>query len=160
MALKGWTQPATSFDLPGGGSVAVRGLSVDKVAALVREDRDTLQALFGKLTGRAYIQAAAEKLAGGGEGAGLEVADIGLGEVAAAALEQAPGLCAKVIAWAAGEPEALEEARELPFPTQFELLVEIGRLTFETTSPGKFLEAVITLMRSANLGLAAAKHLS
>src|SRR5690554_1382401 len=153
MALKGWTQPATSFRLPGGGDLAVRGLSVDMVAALVREDRPALVALFDKVMNREDLAAAAEKLAAGEEGADLPLGEIGMGDVATAALEQAPGLCAKVIAWAAGEPEALQEARDLPFPLQFEILVEVGRLTFEGTTPGKFLETVIALMRSANTGL-------
>ncbi|WP_299315741.1 hypothetical protein, partial [uncultured Halomonas sp.] len=148
MALKGWTQPATSFDLPGGGSVAVRGLSVDMVAALVKEDREVLVGLFGKITGRDDIKAAAEKLAAGEEDVELDVQDVGMGEVAVTALEQAPGLCAKVIAWAAGEPEAITEAAALPGPTQLERRVEVGRLTLQTTSPGKFLEAVITLAKS------------
>lgn len=159
MALKGWTQPATTFDLPGGGSVAVRGLSVDIVAALVREDRTTLESLFSQVTQRKDIREAAEALQAGEE-AEMPLEALDTGDVVAAALEHAPWLCAKVIAWSAGEPDEINTARQLPFPTQFDILVEIGRLTFEVTPVGKFLEAVIALTRSANTGAAMAKHLS
>lgn len=159
MALKGWTQPATTFVLPGGGDVAVRGLSVDLVAALVREDRATLETLFAEVTGKPEVKEAAQALQEG-EDAELPMADLGVSDVVSTALEHAPGLCAKVIAWSAGEPDAVEEARRIPFPTQFEMLVEIGRLTFEVTPMGKFLEAVIALTRSANVGTEMAKRLT
>lgn len=156
MALKGWSQPATTFDLPGGGSVSVRGLSVDMVAALVRQDREALESLFQQVTQRPGAREAAEKLQKGEE-VDPPTEDLDTGDVVAAALEHAPGLCAKVIAWAAGEPEAEKEARDLPFPTQFDILVEIGRLTFEVTPMGKFLEAVVALARNANTGMQAAR---
>ncbi len=156
MALKDWTQPSTPFELPGGGTVAVRGLSVDQVAALVRDDRAALVAAFERLMNRDDIKQAAAQVEAGEETPDV---DIDYGNVASEMLTQAPRLVAKVIAWAAHEPEAAEQAGQIPFPTQLAMLVEIGRLTFEKTSPEAFLEAVITMARSANLGVTAARQL-
>lgn len=155
MALKGWTLPSSTFDLPGGGSFAVRGLSVDQVAALVREDRETLIRVFDQVTGREDVQQAAEAAASGEEMPEPPTEDSGMQQVVMDLLDVAPTLAAKIIAWAAGEPDAVEEARQIPAPTQLEILVEIGRLTFATTSPGKFMETVTVLARSANQGMGA-----
>lgn len=156
MALKEWSIPTTSFDLPGGGSMAVRGLSVEQVVALVREDRDTLTSAFDALTSREDIAAAADAMAKGEPAPEIDN-DINVGDVAGNLLETAPRLVAKIIAWSAGEHDAVEQAASLPFPLQFDLLIEIGRLTFETTSPKKFMETVITLLGSANKSMAMAK---
>lgn len=156
MALSGWKAPTSTFPLPGGDSITVRAFSVEQLVDLVLEDKEALVAVFQKITGRDDVQAVAEKIEAGE--AAPSVADIGIKDVAGDMLTTAPKLVAKIIAWAAREPEAVGEAAELPFPTQTELLVEIGRLTFETTAPGKFLEAVITLAQSANTGLAVASR--
>ncbi len=156
MALKDWTSPSTTYELPGGGTVAVRGLSVDQVAALVREDRDTLVAAFDRLMARDDVKAVAAQVEAD-EGAEAPAVDLDYAHLATELLGQAPRLVAKLIAWAAREPEAIEQALQLPFPTQLELLVEIGRLTFEKTTPEAFLEAVITVARSANAGMTAAR---
>lgn len=156
MALKGWILPASTFDLPGGGDITVRGLSVDQVAALVREDQQALVAVFDRIMKRDDIKAMAEQVAEG-DTPDVDVADLGMTDVASELLTTAPRLVAKIIAWAAHEPDAVDEAAQLPFPTQLEILVEIGRRTFETTAPGKFMETVIALTQSANTGLAAAQ---
>lgn len=158
MALKDWTLPTSTIALPG-GEIAVRGLSVDAVAALVRDDRAAILAAFDQITGKANVQQLAAAADAGEETPDVDLAELGMGDAAASLLQAAPGLVAKIIAWAADEPDAVEQARQIPMPLQLEILVEIGRLTFEMTSPGKFLETVITLARSANTGLAAAKQM-
>lgn len=156
MSLKEWSIPTTSFDLPGGGDIAVRGLSVEQVVALVREDRDTLTSAFEAFTARDDIAAAAKAMAEGEPAPEIDE-DIAVGDVASGLLETAPRLVAKIIAWAAGEHDAVEQAARLPFPLQLDILIEVGRLTFETTSPKKFMETVITLLGSANRSMAMAK---
>lgn len=156
MALKGWILPTTTFDLPGGGTVAVRGLSVDQVAALVRDDREALTRVFEQVTGREDVQRAAEAATTGGEEMPeAPTEDPGMQQVVMDLLDVSPGLAAKVIAWSAGEPDAVDEALQIPAPTQLEILVEIGRLTFATTSPGKFMETVMALARGANQSMGA-----
>lgn len=158
MSLKEWSIPKTSFPLPGGGEIAVRGVSVELVEALVREEREALVGVFDKVMGRADVKALAEQVSKGEE-VSVDVADLGAGDMALVTLQAAPRLVAKIIAWAADEPDAVDVAAQIPFPTQLELLVEIGRLTFETTAPGKFMETVVSLIRSARLGVSAAQSL-
>jgi len=157
MALKDWSLPTSSFPLPGGGEIAVRGVSAEQVAALVREDRDTLRAIYAQVTDRDDVQQVAQAVETGEETP--DVAGLDMPDVANELLNTAPQLVAKVIAWAAGEPDQVEAARQIPMPSQLEILVEIGRLTFETTSPGKFLEAVIAIARAGNAGLASARQI-
>lgn len=157
MALKEWSTPKTSFDLPGGGDLAVQGLSVDQVSALVREDRETLTAVFEAFTGREDIAAAAKAMSEGEPAPEMDE-DVDAGDMITMLLDTAPDMAAKVIAWAAGEPDAVEQARRLPFPLQFDILVEVGRLTFETTSPKKFMETVVNLLGATNSAMTARQN--
>lgn len=66
-------------------------------------------------------------------------------------IRDTPDLVARIIALAADEPDAVENAKKLPFPLQVAALEKIGTLTFQDVGgPGNF-TAVLSRMMT-NLG--------
>lgn len=58
-------------------------------------------------------------------------------------VRDAPEITSFLIAHGAGEPEAIEQAAAIPFPSQVEILGIIGRLTFEDAGgPKQFFETL------------------
>lgn len=95
-----------------GGGFRVRGLSLDDLSVLVRTHLPDLKAVF------AHYSAGNER--------GESIDDIVVSFV-----RDTPGMAAHLIAMAAGEESAVEQARKLPFPLQVDAVVNILQLTFE-----------------------------
>lgn len=128
MSLKNYTAPRKDIPLGNGESVSVRGLNLEDISFLVQVHHADVDRLVETFRGR--LQGAASG-----------------GQVDPAKVEQAirdnssgmlvnfvqhfPLLVANVIALAADEPNAWENATKLPIPVQTEAVVEIARLTFE-----------------------------
>ena len=119
-----------------GQAITLRGLGFSDVAYLIHIHSETLNTFVAK--------AQTELEAEGGESA----ADVG--SLLSDALATAPELAADVIALAADEPDAADTVRKLAAPTQLDMLMKIGRLTFEEAGGvKKFAENVIVLMTGA-----------
>lgn len=129
MALADY-QPERSVVEFKGGSVAVRGLSLDDVSLLIKNHLDDLDQILAMYKSNVTpdIQAAV------------------MAEYAVTLVREAPGMVAHIISLAADEPDAVENARRLPMPTQIELLKAIGHLTFEEVGGiKKFAESLAQL---------------
>lgn len=115
-----------------GGSVSVRGLSLDDMTVLMRNhlaDLDRLMEIYRRDVRDELAVAAAIQY-------GVSLA------------REAPGLVAHVIALASDEPDHVDQARMLPLPVQVEILKSVGRMTFEEVGGAKkFLEGLDSLFR-------------
>lgn len=121
-----------------GGSLSVRGLALDDVAVLMRTHLDDLNPLVDLYTKEVKTDV---------DVAAMSQYIIGL-------VKEAPGLVANLIAIACDEPDAVDNARKLPMPTQVKALKMIGALTFEEAGgPKKFIESLVGLVRSATPAL-------
>lgn len=112
MSLKDLNFPEVKVETPG-GKVAVRGLSLDDIIRIVRDNREAASNLFDQ----------------------FKLGAIRLDDtttIGAAITDQAPDLAAQVIALGAGDgdEESIDIAKRLPFPVQLELLEKIGEQTF------------------------------
>lgn len=116
-----------------GGSVFVRGLSLDDLTVLMRNhlsDIDNLMEIYRRDVRDELAVAAAIQY-------GVSLA------------REAPGLVAHVISLAADEPDQVDRARALPLPIQVEILKHVGRLTFEEVGGAKkFFESLQILIAS------------
>lgn len=122
MGLKSFTPATEEVGLPDGDTFAVRGLSLEDIAILLREHYEPIKALFDEYVGEASVQ--------GVSVATGELADIDdLEEVMLNSLQIAPALMADVIARAADEPKLVSVIRRLPAGTQIEALEKILKLT-------------------------------
>ena len=95
-----------------GGGFKVRGLSLEDLSLLIRTHLPDLKAMYARYT------AANEN--------GETTDDMVLSFV-----RDTPVLAAHLIAMAAGEESAAEQARGLPFPLQVDAVVNVLQLTFE-----------------------------
>lgn len=98
-----------------GGVLRVRGLTLDDIGLLIRAHLPEFEQMF------AIYRGAMDGPAAGDPAARLVLAFA----------QDAPRLCAQVIAIAADEPDMADAAMRLPFPTVIDALTKIGRLTFE-----------------------------
>jgi hypothetical protein len=130
MGLKDLKLPETKIEIPGGGSLAVRGLSLSDIIVLVQSYEPAMRELY-------------EKFSKQEAGAELDWAVLGR-----EAMSAAPSLAATVIALGAGEPDAVDVALTLPAPVQIECLEAIGVHTIETS--GGLKKVVETVIRVAN----------
>jgi len=127
MGLKHIKLPSAEVEFSG-SNIAVRGLSLDDVAYLVRQHQKSLETLYNE------FQAVGDLSASGA------MAFVG------PLVERTPQLAADIIACGAGDHEDAGIARTLPFPVQVELLEHIIRLTFSSEGgPKKLLETVVRL---------------
>lgn len=113
MGLKNYKPRRHEFDIGGGESHSVRGLTFDDISLLVQHhlpDLEELFDLFAELDGQTDQQ--------------FETVVVNL-------LQRAPGLAANIIAVAGDEPDAPQQAAMLPAPLQMEMLLKIGTFTFE-----------------------------
>lgn len=118
-----------------GGSFAVEGLSLSKIAILISRNLDDMEKLFGLTEG---------VLAGK-----TQFTEADLGEVAKILAVEMPVFVAQIIAHASGDdsPEAVKAAIRLPAPLQIEALIAIGDLTFsEVGGVKKFFDSITTLL--------------
>lgn len=135
MGLKDLQVPQETVEIPGQGSITVRGLSYADLLNLMGRHGDTLANVFQLFADNASSVTA--------EDFTLMAGDV---------LLQAPALAADAICVAADEPDAFETALRLPFPLQTEILSKIGKLTFATEDDvKKFLKTVKSLMGIAQV---------
>lgn len=127
MGLKHIKLPSAEVVFPG-GTIAVRGLSLDDVAYLVRLHKASLEELFDSFQTEGDLTAeAAMKFVG-------------------PLVQTMPRLAADAIACAAGDHEDADIAAQLPFPVQVEILELVIGLTFSTEGgPKKLVETVVRL---------------
>ena len=129
--LKDYRIPEKVFTLSGGASFAVRGLSLPQITHLVTKYGDEVKRLFSQ----AHL-----------DGSGLNLAQ--MESIGNSILLASPDLAADLIAISAGEEEAVDVIKSLPFPVQIEALEAILDLTFDSTGgPKKLLEIVTRLFK-------------
>lgn len=118
--------------LVGGQSLTVRGISFDDVSLLISRHREALETAISSVA-----------QAGGDTGA-----------ILAPLIQQLPELAAQVIACATDAPELAEKARKLPVTAQLDVLLAVGRLTFEEAGGvKKFAEQLADLFRGIKQSL-------
>ena len=113
MGLKNYKPVRHTFSL-GDNSFSVRGLSLEDIGALVNHHLPDIEALFSIF-----------------EKSGSLENDDAFRDIVKAAITEAPGFVANVIAMASDEPDAAQEAQLLPGPIQVSALLKIGDLTFK-----------------------------
>lgn len=132
MGLKDLRLPTEPVEVPGGGSFAVRGLSLTDMRALVTKYSSELAQLF-------------ELFANDGS-----TDETRIGNAAATAakfINESPAIAAEVIAIASGEHDVYEIVLLLPFPIQVDALTKIGKLTFASEdSAKKFLQTARSMI--------------
>jgi hypothetical protein len=110
-----------------GGALAVRGLALVDITALVAAHRSTLETAFALVT--------------------AEGAEMQMGDIAQAILQVAPDLAAMIIALALNEPDNVAGAAKLPVGLQLAILEKVGDLTFSMEGGlGKTMEIVINML--------------
>lgn len=142
MALSDYKQVSRVFELKG-ASFEVKALSLNEMRVLIRQHMPDLEALF---------QVSVEALEGKSE-----VSESDIQRLVVAAVEQAPGLVANVIALSAGETDeaGVAAAYRLPFPVQVDVLLAIGNLTFdEVGGVKKWWGAIAGLLGKTKIGKA------
>lgn len=132
MSLANFT-PATDVVLFRGKPLTtVRGLSLDDIAILMREnlsDLDQLLKLYAETDDRIAVAATAQ--------------------FAISVAKEMPQLVARTICLASDEPDAEDNARRLPIPTQIDALMKIIKLTFEDAGGAKkFFESLMQLVKT------------
>lgn len=130
MPLAAYIRPTVELTIPGTEEkFFLRGLSTNDIAALVQEYHPELTALFG--------------LFQDGQPGGPKLTTHHVEQVGVIAMEMAPKLVSQVIAMAADEPQAVEQAATLPPGFQLECIEKIGKLTLEAEGGlGKIVETV------------------
>lgn len=128
MGLKDLKIPESIIETPG-GSFAVRGLSLDDLAWLVRRHGDSMSKLFNDFTA-----------------SDAELTSDSVARFLLPLVEQMPGLISELIACAAGDAEDAPLVRQQPFPVQIDALEKTIDLTFDAAGgPKKLVETVVRL---------------
>jgi hypothetical protein len=137
-ALKKLRLAKADVEVPGGESLAVRGVSLRDLTALVRLHGPALATLFDQIKK--------------GDDIRLDLSLVL--KFGRSALEAAPELVADLIVLACGDEidrENHETAAALPFPVQLEAIKHIALLTFGgEDSLGKFVETVVGMAQGAS----------
>lgn len=121
-------QPATDVvSFRGKPLITVRGLSLDDIAILMRENLSDLDELI-----KLYA-----------EGVDENVAVAKSAQFIVAMAREMPALVARIICLSCDEPTAEDKARKLPLPVQVDALQKIVTLTFsEAGGAKKFFESL------------------
>ena len=143
MGLASFNPATETVAIPGGDTIAVRALSPEDIAVIVRSHYTVCRQLFDRFVREAAMDAVDQKVSGGLLGLG------DLQDVLMEVLEKAPGLFADLIARGCGEPHLAHQARLLPLRVQQEAVEKIVTLTL-TAEGGmeKLVEAVVKLVGS------------
>lgn len=117
-----------------GNEFAVAGIGLDTIAELmVSGERGQLETAVAQL----------EKLYNATQAKDDNAMTAGLTQL----VLQLPGLAAKLIALAAGEPNQTDKVRKLPISVQLDAILAIGRLTFDGEDSIKnFVNGLMTLL--------------
>lgn len=127
MGLKNITLPSAEVAFSG-GKFAVRGLSFDNIAYLVRKHKDGLRSLFDSFQEQGDLTTA------------------GAMQFVVPLVEKMPSLAADIIACGSGDHKDAAIAAGLPFPVQVEALEKIIDLTFSVDGGvKKLLETVVRM---------------
>jgi hypothetical protein len=114
-----------------GGRFALRGLALNDVSDLVRNNLSELNKLFQLYDNEGTREQALAESA----------------RFAITIVRETPNMVSKMIALAADEPEAIAVAARLPLPVQVECMRKIIELTFEEAGGAKkFLDSVMSLV--------------
>lgn len=125
--LAGYKPATREVELPDGGSIAVRGLSLTDITSIYRNHAGDLGLWFERL---------------GGQEVAVEASMV------EALVTTAPTLVAELVGLAGGADA--EIAATLPMAVQIDALTKIGELTFtRDMPPKKVLETVLRLAASA-----------
>lgn len=115
-----------------GGSLQVRGLSLDDIAKIMQGYSADLEGMID-----IYVR-----------GVNNDASTAAMAQYAIALVKDAPGLVAFLIANACDEPDSVPQARLLPMAVQVDALKKIGKLTFEEAGgPKKFFESLSGLLK-------------
>lgn len=115
----------------GQGKLSLRGLALDDVAILIRENLNELDELL-----KLYAEEVDNR-----------VAVSATAQYAVALVKESPALVARFIALACDEPELEHKARRLPIPTQIKAMEKIVELTFREAGGVKnFIESLMNLV--------------
>lgn len=132
MSLASYTPESRGVEIGGVVKFHVTGLSLSHVEILIRTHLDDIEALFDLFMN---------------EGGNFESDD--LKRLGISLATNAPGFVANVIALAAGEQDATENAARLPLGTQLSTVSDVMELTFmEVGGIKKFMETVAGLLKS------------
>lgn len=113
-----YTPETYTHTLKNGETITVRGLSLEHMGALVRDNGELMEMAFE------------------GTGTALKV------------VTHAPALAAQMIALGAGDPKGIDTAARLPFPLQLVLVAEIFRLTFGEIPMGNAVRLLMEILMS------------
>lgn len=131
MSLSDYEPPMRSVPIGKDNDVTVRALSVADIGLLMRAEPEELN----KAVSRFKDQVVASE----GE---QELTSL-IGEL----IGRFPMLCALLISVAADEPDQIDIASSIPFPTQLELVLAVYELTVEEAGGlKKLLETILSLM--------------
>jgi len=129
VALKDYRIPERVIELSDGVTFAVRGLSLPQVTHILTKYGEQVRNLFVKYQ------------------ANVEASNLSLTDMEAignTVLLTSPDLAAEIIAVAAGEEDAIDVIKALPFPAQIAALEAVADLTFDSAGgPKKLWETVI-----------------
>lgn len=141
MGLKSYTTPRTTIQLDPSNSIAVRGLNLEDISFLVQVHKGDVDAVVEAFKGRVGTDATPDGVTKAVQEQG-EAMLLNL-------LQQFPLLAANVIAVAADEVDAWENAGALPLPKQVEAIFAIAKLTFEDVDGfKKFVGNVLAVVQS------------
>jgi hypothetical protein len=131
MGLSNLVIASERVQVPGNEDLVVRGLGLDSIIFLVRNNQSGLEEIFSKVQNGGIEASSVEGLA-------VTLAD------------RAGPLAFQIIACGVGEPDQWRQAALLPLPVQVEALEKIIRLTFAGEGGvEKFLETVTRMMSGA-----------
>lgn len=136
MSLADFTPATDEVKVSDSVSFAVRGLSFDDIATLVRSHYEPLSNLFDEYIAEGVAAAVTES-----EGEELSQAVMGV-------MKQAPGLIADVIALAADEPDLIDKIKKLPIGVQIDAIQKTLTLTLQAEGGlGKLVETITGLVQ-------------
>lgn len=139
MPLAGYQPETREVQIGKGQSVALRGLSLNHLAVLIREHFPDIDGIVELFQGK------------------VDFEKTSIDAVVLAVVSQAPGLAANLIALAAGEGDA-SDAEKIPGPVQVKILTVIGELTFtEVGGVGKAMEMLAALLKRKEVTAVLAK---
>lgn len=119
MALRDY-KPRQDYITVNDETVAVRGLTVEDIAILIDAYKDPIVELYAIFEGSRTAK----------DAEGDDALQARLDRIIVESVQRAPHLVGAIIALAADEPDASEQAKSLPFTVQVDALVKIFTLTF------------------------------
>lgn len=117
-----------------GGSLSLRGLSLNDISALMFNYLDQLEHLFGMYSDEEQKETAMQESA----------------KFAVTIVRECPKMVAQLIILAGDEPQELFEiAERLPIPVQVEAIRKVFELTFlESGGAKKFVDGIVAVVRA------------